>query len=178
MVRLIWWRSRKHRRVRNPLPDPLMWPSLIVVLDICLEETVELFFLQDQEMIQAFLPDASQKAFTDGIGSWRPVWRSKHFDTTCCCHSGKFGQEFAIIIPDQIFWGLPIRRGLPQLLRNPGIGGSGATPTSNSANRCTSSRHRVSYTRSSSSSLFYISSLILSLPRILFLEAFRIVTTL
>ena len=31
--------------------------------------------------------------------------------------------ECAIIIPDQIFWGLPIRRGLPQLLRDPGIGG-------------------------------------------------------
>ncbi len=30
--------------------------------------------------------------------------------------------EFAIIIPDQIFWGLPIRSRLPQLLRNPGIG--------------------------------------------------------
>ena len=30
--------------------------------------------------------------------------------------------EFAIIIPDQIFWGLPIRSRLPQLLRNPWIG--------------------------------------------------------
>ena len=100
-----------------------MWPSLIVVPDIGLEETVELFLLQDQEMIQAFSPDASQKAFTDGIGSWRPVRRSKHFDTTCCCHSCKMLPEFAIIIPDQIFWGLPIRSGLPQLLRDPGIGG-------------------------------------------------------
>ena len=36
-----------------------MWPSLIVVHDIGLEETVELFLLQDQEMIQAFSPDAS-----------------------------------------------------------------------------------------------------------------------
>jgi hypothetical protein len=31
--------------------------------------------------------------------------------------------ECAIIIPDQIFWGLPIRSGLSQLLRDPGIGG-------------------------------------------------------
>src|SRR6266567_3277029 len=57
LVRLIWWRSREHRRVRNPLPDPLMWPSLIVVPDIGLEETVELFLMQDQEMIQACSPD-------------------------------------------------------------------------------------------------------------------------
>ena len=40
-----------------------MRPSLIVVQDIGLEETVELFLLQDQEMIQALSPDASQKAF-------------------------------------------------------------------------------------------------------------------
>ena len=58
MVRLIWWRSQKHRWVRNPLLDPLMWLSLVVIHDIGLEETVELFLLQDQEMIQAFSPDA------------------------------------------------------------------------------------------------------------------------
>jgi hypothetical protein len=123
VVRLIWWRSRKHRRIRNPLPDSLMWPSLIVVYDIGLEETMELFLLQDQEMIQAFWPDASQKAFTDGIGSWRRPGCLKRGDPTCCCHWCKMWLEFAISIPDQVFWGLPIRRGLPQLLPNPGIGG-------------------------------------------------------
>jgi hypothetical protein len=122
LVRLIWWRSRKHRPVWNPLPDPLMWPSLIVVHDIGLEKTVELFLVQDQEMIQAFSPHTSQKAFTDCIGSRCSIRRSKHFDTTCCCHSCKMLPECAIIIPDQIFWGLPIRSRLPQLLRNPGIG--------------------------------------------------------
>ena len=62
--RLIWWMNRKRLRIRQRIPDPLMWPSLIVVHDIGLEETVELLLLQDQEMIQTFLPDASQKAFT------------------------------------------------------------------------------------------------------------------
>jgi hypothetical protein len=100
-----------------------MWPSLIVVHNIGLEETVKLFLLQDQEMIQAFSPDASQKAFADGICSRRPVRRSKHFETTCCCHSCKMLPECAIIIPDQICWGLPVRCGLSQLLRNLGIGG-------------------------------------------------------
>jgi hypothetical protein len=111
-----WW-------VRNPLPDPLMWPRLIVVHDRGFEETVELFLMQDQEMIKAFSPDTSQKAFTDCVGSWRLVRRSKHFDTTCFCHSCKMLPECAITITDQIFWGLPIRRSLPQLLRDPGIGG-------------------------------------------------------
>jgi hypothetical protein len=82
-----------------------------------------MLLMEDQHVIQALSSDTSQKAFTDGIGSWRPVRRSKHFDPTCCCHSCKILPKFAIIIPDQIFWGLPIRRGLPQLLRDPGISG-------------------------------------------------------
>jgi hypothetical protein len=90
-----------------------MWPSLIVVHDIGLEETVELFLLQDQEMVQAFSPDASQKAFADGIYSRRSVQRSKYFDTTCYCHSCNMLPEFAIIIPDEIIWGLPKWCGLP-----------------------------------------------------------------
>jgi hypothetical protein len=49
-------------QIRKPLPDPLMWPRLIVVHNIGFEETVELFLLQDQEMIQAFSPDASKKS--------------------------------------------------------------------------------------------------------------------
>ena len=95
LVRLIWWRSRKRLQIRKPLPDPLMWPRLIVVHNIGFEETVELFLLQDQEMIQAFSPDASQKAFADGICSWRPVRRSKHFDT-CAGYLGYPFHSFAI----------------------------------------------------------------------------------
>ena len=101
----------------------LMRSSVIEVHHISFEETVELLFMKDEEVIQAFSPHASQKAFTDAIRSWSLVRCSKHFDTACCCHSCKTLPEFAIIIPDQILWGFPIWRGLPQLLRDPGIGG-------------------------------------------------------
>jgi len=100
-----------------------MWPSLIVVHDIGLEKTVELFLVQDQEMIQAFSPDASQKAFTDCVGSWCSVRRSKDFDAAGCRHSCKMLAEFPVVIPNQICWRLPKRSCLPQLLRDPGIGG-------------------------------------------------------
>ena len=78
--------------------------------------------LQDEKMIQAFASHTSKKAFTDSMRLWRPVRRSKDFDATCCGHLCKMLPEFAIIIPDQVGWGLPIRSGLPQLLRHPGIG--------------------------------------------------------
>ena len=98
-----------------------MGSGLIKVDDIALEKAVELLLMQDQEVIQAFSPHASQKAFTDSIRLWRSIRRSKHFDATCCCHSCKTRPEFAIIIPNQICWRLPIRSRLPQLLRDPGI---------------------------------------------------------
>ena len=100
-----------------------MGSGLIEIDYIRVEKPAKVLLMENQEMIQAFAPHTAQKAFTDGICSWRPVRRSKHFDTTCCCHSCKMLPECAIIIPDQVFWGLPIRSGLSQLLRNPGIGG-------------------------------------------------------
>jgi len=44
-----------------------MWSGLIEVQDIALEKPVKLLLVHDQEMIQAFSPHTSQKAFTDGI---------------------------------------------------------------------------------------------------------------
>jgi hypothetical protein len=94
--------SRRHRRVWKLLLDALMWSGLIEVHYICVEETVELLLMQDQEVIKAFSPDAAQKALTDGICSWSLIRRSKHFDATGCCHTCKTRPEFAIVIPNQI----------------------------------------------------------------------------
>ena len=58
-----------------------MGSGLMKVQDIVLEKAVELLFMPDQEVIQAFSSYTAQKAFTDGICSWRPVRRSKHFET-------------------------------------------------------------------------------------------------
>jgi hypothetical protein len=41
-----------------------MWSGLIEVHHICVEETVELLLMQDQEVIQACSPDAAQKKHT------------------------------------------------------------------------------------------------------------------
>src|SRR5207244_11388080 len=117
LIRRVWERSRRNQRIGNPLPQPLMGSSMVEVHDIRFEKAIKLLLLEDQEVIQAFSSHTSQKAFTDGIGAWRPVRRSKDFDATCCGHLCKMLPEFAIIIPDQVRWGLPIRSGLPQLDR-------------------------------------------------------------
>jgi hypothetical protein len=54
-----------------------MGSGLIKVEDIVLEKEVELLFMQDQEVIQAFSSHASQKAFADSICLWRSIRRPK-----------------------------------------------------------------------------------------------------
>ncbi len=56
-----------HWQIRNPLPKPLMGSGLIAVDNIPFEKPGELFLMENQEMIQAFSPYASQKAFANGI---------------------------------------------------------------------------------------------------------------
>ena len=46
----------RHRRFWKLLLDALVWSSLVEVQDIGLEEAVELFLMEDQEMIQTFSP--------------------------------------------------------------------------------------------------------------------------
>ena len=94
------------------------------VLHIVLEKAVELLLIQDEEVIQAFSPHASQKTFTDGIRSRSSVWRAKHLDATRGCYTRKTRSEFTIIVPNQVFGCLSIRSRFPQLLRDPGIGRS------------------------------------------------------
>jgi len=67
LVRLVWWRKRKHRRVRNPLPKPLMGSGLLKVEEIRSEEAMELLLLENEEVIQAFSPHTAQKTFTERI---------------------------------------------------------------------------------------------------------------
>ena len=71
LAQLIRRRSRKHRRVRNPLPKPLMGSSLMKVENICIEEAMELLLLDNEEVIQAFSPHTTQKTFANGIGAAR-----------------------------------------------------------------------------------------------------------
>jgi hypothetical protein len=102
-----------HWQVRNPLPKPLVGSSLIEIPDIGLEEAVEVPLMEDQEMIQACSPHASQKTFAESICLGSSGRCSKHFDATGCCHACKMQSEFPVVIPNQLFWRLPIRSCLP-----------------------------------------------------------------
>src|SRR6266480_1364055 len=54
---------------RDLLPNPLMRPCLVEVHHIGIEDSLGLPLMQDQQVVQTFLPYTPQKALADGIGS-------------------------------------------------------------------------------------------------------------
>ena len=69
LVPCILRRRNQSEPFRNLLRHPLMGSCLVEVGDIGIEHTLELPLLQDQQVVQAFLPYAPQEALADRIGS-------------------------------------------------------------------------------------------------------------
>ncbi len=107
---------------RDLLPNPLMRPCLVEVRDVRIEHALELLLLKDQQVVEAFLPDAPQEAFTDSIGSRCMIRCFENLDVTCPRHSRKARPKFGIVIPNQVLWRLSIGSRFPELLGYPGIG--------------------------------------------------------
>jgi hypothetical protein len=87
---------------------------VIKIQDRAFEKPLELLLMKDQKVIQAFSSHAQEKTLTHSIRLRGSIWRSKHLDATGSCHSCKIRPELLVIIPDEVFWGLPIRRRFPQ----------------------------------------------------------------
>jgi hypothetical protein len=109
-------------RFRNLLVNPLMRSCLVEVGDIAIEHALELPLMQDQQVVQAFLPNTPQKAFADGVGAFCMNRRFEDLDRARFRHTSKARPELAIVITNQILGGLPIRGGFPKLLGHPSIG--------------------------------------------------------
>ena len=116
------WRDRLTIPFWNLLFDALMRSGLIEVLDIGMQDTMQLLLLEDEKVIETLSPHATQKTFTDRIGSWFVVRRGEHLDTTGCGHASESGSKFGITIANEIVRRLSKGSRLPQLLGGPGIG--------------------------------------------------------
>ena len=92
---------------RDLLPNPLMGSCLIEVRHIRIEHALELLLLQNQQMVQAFLPDTSQEALADGIGSGRVNRRFEQLDTTGCRHPSKAGPNLLSLSRIRYFGACP-----------------------------------------------------------------------
>ena len=90
-----------------------MRSCLVEVCHIRIEDTLKLPLMEDEQVVEAFLPHASQKAFAGCIGSWSVIGGSEDFNFACCCDSVERGSKFVIVITEQILGGLPIGGGFP-----------------------------------------------------------------
>ena len=118
---VIWW-NWHHGGFGNLLPDPLMRPGLVEVMDICVEYTLELLLMQDEQVIETLTPHTAQKPFTDGIRSWSLIRCFENLDPTRLCNPSEARPKLAIVLPKKVFRPLSIRRGFPKLLCGPSKG--------------------------------------------------------
>ena len=89
--------------LRDLLLYALMGSCLVKVRHIGIEDAVELPLMEDQHMVQAFLSDAPQEAFADGIGSWSMIRCFENLNPTRGRHTSEAGPKFAIVLTNQIF---------------------------------------------------------------------------
>src|SRR5215467_28000 len=87
---------------RDLLPNALMGSCLVEVGHIRIEHALELLLLQDQQMVETFLPYAPQEPFTDGIGAFRVNRRFEDLDTARFRHTSKARPKFVVVISYQI----------------------------------------------------------------------------
>jgi hypothetical protein len=93
-----------------------MWSRPVEMRDVGMQDTMHLFLMEDQYMIQALSPDTPRKAFTDGIGAWCMRGCFENLDASRCCNTSETGPKRALMITDEILRRVSIGSLHPQLL--------------------------------------------------------------
>ena len=96
------------------LLDALMGSCLVEVDYIRKEHALELLLMQNQQVVQAFLPHAPQKTLADGIGSWCMNRRFEDLDRARFRHTSKARPKLPVVITNEILGCLSIGRGFSQ----------------------------------------------------------------
>ncbi len=96
----IWWR-RPSFWLWSLLFDPLMRPGSVEVAHIRVEHPVELFLMQDEQMIEALTSHTAQEPLTDGIGSRGVIRSCEHLDVTYLRNPREGHPKLAIILLDE-----------------------------------------------------------------------------
>ena len=101
--------------------DPLMRSGSIEIRHILFELSMELTFIQNEDVIQALAANTAEKSFTNGIGFGSADRRPQHFDAAG--GTRKSHAIFAVIVTDQKPRAGVEGSGLAELLSNPSITG-------------------------------------------------------
>jgi hypothetical protein len=105
-----------------------MGSCLVEVDHIRVEHALELLLMQNQQVVQAFLPHAPQKTLADDIGSWGMNRRFEDLDRARFRHTNKARPKLPVVITNEILGCLSIGRGFSQSLRHPGHRSESVSP--------------------------------------------------
>ena len=94
-----------HDPLRNPLPNPLVWPYSIEGSDIFFDYLMKLPVPDKHQVIKAFSPQAPQEPFADRVGLRSAVGRLQDFNGACLCDSCEIVALLAVPIANQEAWG-------------------------------------------------------------------------
>ena len=83
---------------------------------------MQLLLIEDQHVVKALSSHTQEKAFTDGIGSWRVIGCFENLDAARCCNASETRAKLVIVIANKILWCLSIGSSLPQVLCGPRVG--------------------------------------------------------
>jgi hypothetical protein len=114
LVTSVIWSSRLTKLVWKLLPNALMRPGSIEGLHRGVKDTIQLLFLQDEQVIETRSPDTQEKPFADRIGSRRMGRRDKHLHAEGLGHTRETGSKLAITITNKIVRRLSVGSRLPE----------------------------------------------------------------
>jgi hypothetical protein len=115
--------------VVSPLLHLLAKPLLYTKLGMVSQHALELLLLKNQQMVEAFLPDAPQKAFADRIGSGSVIRGLENLNRTRGRYPSKGRPKFGVVITNQILECLSIGGRFSELWATQASLGERVTPT-------------------------------------------------
>ena len=107
------WLSPLQRPAGDSLPNPLVGSRVVEVYPVFFHHAMQMSIAQDQYVVQAFPPYATQKSLTDRIRLGRSVRRPEQLDACPYSYPGEVSAILAVIVPDQIPWSIPKRCRFP-----------------------------------------------------------------
>ena len=87
--------------LRNPLPNPLVWPCAVEVFDVFLDHAVKLPFPDNQEVIEAFSPHAPYEPLADRVGLWSAIGGLEDFNGAYLSSTCEVDAVLAVPVADQ-----------------------------------------------------------------------------
>jgi len=117
--RFRWWRGRQ--RFGYLLIDPLVGTAVVEEGDVLTHNASDVTLAENQDVIQAFASNTTEKALTKRIGFRRLQGRAEQLDMSTRDRSLKLQPIFVIVVADQEAWPNPKTGRLTHLLCDPGV---------------------------------------------------------